>query len=538
MNFGKRPTKEALGCILAHGVTWDGGQFRKGRLLSSADIDRLVDAGISSVIIAKLDTDDVAEDLAARNLIQAINGAGTFTSEPFTGRANLYAQHKGLALINALEIAQFNEVDEAITLATVAPFAVVDAKQMLATVKIIPFGVPSPALTQAQSIAPKISVAPFLDKRIGLISTRLTGGKEQLLDKNREVLAGRLANLSGTIHVERRCAHDDAALADAILEVVKTGVDFVLIFGASAIVDRRDVIPAAIERAGGIVHHFGMPVDPGNLLLLGSVGDRPVIGLPGCARSPKLNGFDWVLQRLLCDVPVTKRDLTAMGAGGLLKEIASRPQPRDGAGIRPQPASAPKIGALLLAAGRSSRMGDAHKLLADINGKPLIRYGLEALLQSSARPITIVLGHRGAEIRALIREDEATCLDNPDFAQGLSTSLRVGLNALPSDLDAVLIMLADMPLITARDIDQMIAAFDQEEGRKIVVATANGKRGNPVLFDMSYRAELCAIEGDKGARQSIIAHGAAVVEVEIGRGALVDLDTPEALQDFRNGARP
>src|SRR5262249_57563189 len=107
------------------------------------------------------------------------------------------------------------------------------------------------------------------------------------------------------------------------------GGKLVLIFGASAIPDRRDVIPAAIEAAGGNVEHFGMPVDPGNLMLIGSAAGRAVLGAPGCARSPKENGFDWILARLLCGLPVRRSDITGMGVGGLLMEIVTRPQPRE-----------------------------------------------------------------------------------------------------------------------------------------------------------------------------------------------------------------
>ena len=127
-----------------------------------------------------------------------------------------------------------------------------------------------------------------------------------------------------------RVPHEARALGERIGEMLD--LDMVIIFGASAITDRRDVVPVGLERAGGVVEHLGMPVDPGNLLLLGHVdaGGRtiPVIGAPGCARSPKENGFDFVLRRLLAGLPVTGADLKRMGVGGLLSEIVSRPQLR------------------------------------------------------------------------------------------------------------------------------------------------------------------------------------------------------------------
>lgn len=145
------------------------------------------------------------------------------------------------------------------------------------------------------------------------------------------MLAERLDPAGATVVTEARVPHAAGAVADAIAGAIDgAGADLVVVFGASAIADRRDVIPTGIEAAGGRVAHLGMPVDPGNLLLVGSRGDIPVIGAPGCARSPKENGFDWILHRLLADLTVTRADIVALGVGGLLMEIVSRPQPRAG----------------------------------------------------------------------------------------------------------------------------------------------------------------------------------------------------------------
>ena len=113
------------------------------------------------------------------------------------------------------------------------------------------------------------------------------------------------------------------------LNAISPHHDLALVFGASAIVDRGDVVPKAIEQVGGRIVHFGMPVDPGNLLLLAQINDMPVVGVPTCARSPARNGFDIVLERLMADLPLTGKDIMAMGVGGLLTEIATRPSPRE-----------------------------------------------------------------------------------------------------------------------------------------------------------------------------------------------------------------
>jgi molybdenum cofactor cytidylyltransferase len=307
--------------------------------------------------------------------------------------------------------------------------------------------------------------------------------------------------------------------------------------GASAIVDRRDAIPAAVVAGGGEIIHFGMPVDPGNLLLFGHIGPTNIIGLPGCARSPKMNGFDWVLQRLLADIPVTRQDIMRLGAGGLLTEIATRPLPRGAASPAPAAAvpRAPKIAAVVMAAGRSSRMAPANKLLTEVDGRLMVQRAVDAALASQARPIVVITGHDGGKVREALAGRPVEFIENPDYAHGLSTSVRAGLAWLAGkDVDGAVFMLGDMPLVGAAHIDRLIAAFSPVESRAICVPTHKGKRGNPVLWGARFFAEMRALEGDKGARPLFREHADQVCEVEMtDDGVLVDIDTPEALAALR-----
>jgi molybdenum cofactor cytidylyltransferase len=350
--------------------------------------------------------------------------------------------------------------------------------------------------------------------------------------------------------LEERCAHETAALAAMIRDRCGHGVDVLLVHGASAILDRRDVIPAAIVAAGGRVEHFGMPVDPGNLLLLGHVGERVVLGLPGCARSPKVNGFDWVLERLVAGLPVGPAEIMRMGSGGLLAEIPSRPLPRAEAKAPAAKAPAanekekerppgPRIGALLLAAGQSRRMGGPNKLLAQIEGVPMVARVAQRLLASRARPIVAVLGNLADEVDAALGRLPIERVRNPDFAAGLSTSLKRGLAALPEDLDGALVCLGDMPLVSGRHLDRLVAAFNPLEGRAIIVPTRRGKRGNPVLWARRFFPEMARISGDVGARHMIGEHAELVTEIEMDDDAiLVDIDTPEALAALQAKGKP
>ena len=550
MKFGEVLVAEAEGSILAHSLRLGTVALKKARILSQADLDLIAEAGLSRIVVARLEAGDVGEDEAARRIAAAATGDEVETAAPFTGRANLFAKTRGLLVVDRERHDRLNLGDEAITFGTLPPFAVVEPRMMVGTVKIIPFAAPAKAVERCAEAAcsggPLLRVAPFLPRSIGLIQTRLPGLKESILEKTREVTEGRLKALGCRLVFEERCGHATAELAPLIRDAIGHGIDILLIHGASAILDRRDVIPAAIIAAAGRIDHFGMPVDPGNLLLLGHVRERAVLGLPGCARSPKVNGFDWVLERLVAGLPVGPGEIMRMGSGGLLAEIPSRPLPRAEATqaaerkseAKPQGA---RIAALLLAAGQSRRMGGPNKLLAEIDGVPMVTRVAQRLLAARARPIIAVLGNQAEMVDAALGKLPVERVRNPEFAAGLSTSLKRGIAALPPDLDGVIVCLGDMPLISGRHLDRLVAAFNPLEGRAIIVPTRRGKRGNPVLWSKRFFPRMAELAGDVGAKHLIGEHAELVAEVEMDDDAvLVDIDTPEALDAFkekRNFAR-
>ncbi len=539
MKFGETALADAHGAILAHSVKHDGGTFKKGRVLSAGDIEALSASGVTSVIAARLEAGDIAEDAAAERISQSAAGEGCTVTAPFTGRANLYAQAHGLALIDEARVAALNGLHESVTIATLPAYAQVAPRQMLATVKIIPFAAPSDVVNEAAGICatgePLVSVAPFAARDVGLVLTRLPQTADKLIAKSTRTLSDRIEALGSQVTQVIECGHDAAAVANAIEALRAFGCDLVLVLGASAIVDRGDVIPQGLERAGGEVVHLGMPVDPGNLLMLGHAGAVPVIGVPSCARSPKLNGFDWVLQRLAAGLEVSGADIAAMGAGGLLKEIPSRPTPRDAQGQLAGSGRAPRVAALVLAAGQSRRMGPDNKLLEPIGGVPMVRAVVENVGRAQVAQVTAVLGHEPDEVRAALDGLSVSFVQNADYGKGLSTSLKAGLDALPGDIDAVLVCLGDMPFVEAQHLNKLIAAFDPQEGRGICVPVFNGKRGNPVLWGRAYFDEMRAVQGDVGARHLLGQFEEDLCEVETGADAVMtDIDTPEALAKARS----
>jgi molybdenum cofactor cytidylyltransferase len=534
MIFGSIPLADAVGAILAHGTRHKDGMYKKGRVLSADDVEALRVAGHTSVIAAKLGPDDVPEDEAARLVSRAACGAGAKPQEPFTGRANLYATANGLLVVDEKRLSAINHLHESLTIATLPNYSRVEPRQMVATIKVIPFAVPRDVLERALHIlvgGPLLHVAPFKPKQAGLVITRLPQTKPSIIAKSETSIRDRMEAMGANLAQISICNHDADDVSAAIVQQIAEGCDLVLVFGASAIVDRADVIPLAVTEADGKVLHLGMPVDPGNLLMLAELDQVPVIGVPSCARSPKVNGFDWVLERLVADLPVTPTDLMDMGAGGLLAEIPSRPSPREGKGAIP---AAPRITAIVLAAGTSSRMG-SNKLLADFRGEPMIRSVLRNVRASAVDDVIVVAGHDKGKMMSVLAGDDARIVFNPDFEKGIASSIRRGV-AAAERADAVVVCLGDMPLVKPQTIDRLMAAFNPTEHRTIIVPTHKGQFGNPVLWGREHFPKLMALEGDRGARALIAELKSEAVEIAVDDPAiLADADTPEALAEMRRG---
>jgi molybdenum cofactor cytidylyltransferase len=535
MKFVTLPARAAEGGLLAHAVTRPGLILPKGFRLGADEIARLLAAGVESVTVAMIDATDVLEDRAAEGIARALAGFGLRAAPARRGRCDIVAAYRGLALFEPEKIHALNAIDEAITLATVPPYDVVAAGQTVATIKVNPFAAPEALVSAWQAFGAVFQLAAFQPHRVALIQTVASGLKPSLLAKTSAATRNRLEPLGSALCAEARAPHETEALAREIRLQRDAGADLILICGASSTGDRADVVPAAIVAAGGAVERFGMPVDPGNLLLLGSIGDVTVVGMPGCARSTQVNGFDFVLQRLLARQKITREDIAAMGVGGLL-----RAPPRLMLDVAPANVVRRKnIAAIVLAAGQSRRMG-VNKLLLTLEGKPIVRHVLDAVAASRIATAIVVLGHEAEQIREAVAQARAHFVVNADFGGGLSTSLKTGVAALPPEIDGAMIFLGDMPDIDPVLIDRMIEAFDPGRMQAIVVPKRKGRRGHPVLWGKGFFPLLLQeTQGDSGARHLIGQYQDWVAEIEADDdGVLVDLDTPEAFLRRQKASEP
>ena len=538
MIFGEFPLAECDGLLLAHSLRLPDCTMKKGRRLTSADIQALGAAGILRVTGARLDEDDLDENAAAGAVAAALGGVGIVARAPHAGRCNLYAAERGLVTVDADIINRINRLDESVTVATLPPLAAVRGGAVVATVKIIPLAVSRSLVAACVAQARQggegeaLGLLPFRPQRAALIVT------EQPNDPPRNYVAAvnssrrRLEDLGSHLGLVQRCAHRTDAVTGALQEALAAGCSLILIAGATVPKDRTDTVPAGIVAAGGEILHFGMPVEPGNMLLLARVGAVPVIILPGCARSRRSNGLDWVLQRMLAGLPMAAEQIMVMGVGGLIR---SPLEANEDEKPQPEPVRAPvgrRVAALVLAAGSSQRMGSGNKLLQAVGGVPMVRRVANAALASRCTSVTVVTGFAAEEVQACLAGLDVDFAHNAGHATGMASSLRCGLAALPADADAVVVLLADMPCIHGGHIDRLIAAFDPQQA-KIVVPMKAGRRGNPILWPSAFFTEMQAVEGDVGARDVLRRHADQIEAVAFDDDAIfADVDTPAALEEL------
>ncbi len=528
MRFAPVPLKAARGGILAHSLRLDGLHLRKGTVLGESEIAALKRAGLHEVTVALLAPDDLDENTAALRIGSAGAGAGIVASKAFAGRVNLLAASAGVVEISTGVVNAINRLHPAITLATLPPFSRVDKGQMLATIKIIPYGVAAAQVAQAAAqMAGALRLHPAIKKQVSLVMSKVDGMKSSLLDKGGKAVEARLSRLGAALEDCQIVPHEAVALGGAI-KAAKG--EIVLVLGGSATSDIEDIAPAALRLAGGEVLRFGIPVDPGNLLFLGAQSGRDVLGLPGCVRSMALNGADWVLERLVCGIKVDERMLTGMGVGGLLKEIPTRPQPRRaGAG------HGRNVAVILLAAGQSRRMKERDKLLEMVDGQAMLHHAARAALESRADTVFVALPPQADARRARLAGLAVRPIEAVDFAEGMGGSLRNAMAEIGEGYDAVIVALADMPEITPAHYNALIKAYDPGTQREICRAMSeDGQPGHPVLFGQRFFENLAAASGDAGAREILRSSAEFIYNVKTaGRGAVLDLDTPEAWENWR-----
>jgi len=523
------------GAILAHTLRLGNGTgaVKKGTVLTASDLARLRGAGYRRVVAAQLGPDDVHEDLAAARLAEHFASPTVTASDARTGRCNLHSTGLGLFIVDRDRVDAANGISESITVATLPPYSLVPPNAMVATIKVITFAVSEDDLRACSKVfsgEPALRVALLSSFDAGLVLTQLPGMSQSLLERASRAQRARLGALGSRVRREVRCEHSSVAVARAIAALLEEGCNPILLLGASAIVDRGDVIPCGLREVGGEVVHLGMPVDPGNLLMVGRIRETAVFGLPGCARSLNLSGFDHVLRRFLIGEPVDSELISGLGVGGLLKEIPDRPMPRN---LSSSKCATKNIVGVVLAAGASRRMGETNKLTMSVDGVPMVARVVDALREGGIEKVLVVTGHAAGEIRDALGDRDVEMVHNPDYEEGLGSSVRAGVSAVGDEVDGVLIALGDMPWVGSEDIHRLLDAFSPGGELSIYIPMFGRKRGNPVLWASCHFPELRQLSGDVGGKALFHKHPEAICYVDVQSAAVnLDVDTPEALYEL------
>lgn len=537
MKFETRETSLCAGWQLANSVMVNGKRLPKTHTLSKEDTETLETFGKATLQVFQLETGDVTENEAALSVAAHIKGDSLQVISAGKGRANLIAKTDGLFHSNAA-IDTLNQLDDAFSVASVSENATVQAGQLVATVKVVPYAIAGSILNTLYATGKQVQVRPFREYSVALVTS-----DPALTDKTQSVIKLRLAQTRGTLNTILSCRHSEEDIKKTIHTAHAMQHDVILVLGLSAITDARDIVPAATKAAGAKLVKVGLPTDPGNLLMLATLDDAIVIGLPGCAKSPALNGLDWVLARFAAGVDLDHSILTGFGVGGLLKEHRDRPNRRQAeaevsAKAVDSHTDQPNLHAVVLAAGRSTRSGEQHKLFSKIEGQPVISKTVWSLknalkhLSKHEQELTVVTGHRADEMNATLSDAGVSILHNPDYADGMGSSLAAAVRATPPDTEWLMVCLGDMPFIAPDTIATILDAT-RRTATSVIIPTFHGKRGHPVLWHKQHFLALSGLSGDGGGKallqsEDLEAHTVAVQDP----GILIDLDTPELLAQF------
>ena len=319
--------EEAIGHILRHNLADERGRkaLSKGHRLAQEDLPRLRALGVQAIRVAVLEPGDVHEDEAARRLGNAVRGPSVIAMAPAASRVNLLAEADGVVRVDAERLLRINQID-GLTVATLPGHALARARKRIATIKIIPFAVPEDALREAEAIgragAGVVAIQPLRRHEVGIILVGSAAARERIERGVGPAIEARVAELGSAVLEILYVPSDEPAVAAAITGLRASGANVIIIAGETSIMDRDDVTPQGIRQAGGRIEHYGAPVEPGNLLLLGYLdepsGYIPLLGAPGCVRSRDTNIVDLLLPRLLAGEYITRQHIVELGHGGLL----------------------------------------------------------------------------------------------------------------------------------------------------------------------------------------------------------------------------
>ncbi|WP_042170751.1 molybdopterin-binding protein [Paenibacillus gorillae] len=325
------PVREAIGMRLAHDLTqilpgkFKGRLFKKGHVVTEADIPNLLDIGKEHIYILELGADELHEDDAAERMAQALTGDGIATNEPHEGKVNLKAVELGLAYVEETIVRAINDIGE-IALATVRSNTVLQAGKSIAATRVIPLVVNKAKVEAVERLAAEyraanggqapLRVEPFRKLKVGLLTTGGEVFSGRIQDKFGPAVRAKVEAFGSEIAEQRFAPDDRQIIVKEIHYLLEQRYDMILVTGGMS-VDPDDRTPGAIKASGARIVSYGTPMLPGSMLLMGYIGEVSIMGLPGCVMHDPYTSFDVLLPRILAGQTIVRDDIVQMGYGGL-----------------------------------------------------------------------------------------------------------------------------------------------------------------------------------------------------------------------------
>lgn len=333
------PVEEAVGTVLCHDITQiipgksKGPLFRRGHIIQESDIPLLLDIGKANLYIYDLKDGYCHEDDAAIRLAKAISGSNLdYDDIPSEGKITIKAATDGLLYIDTEKLLDLNSLKD-VTIGTIHTHQFVKKGRVIAGTRVIPLAVPEETLLDAENLAknPIINIVPLRAAKVGVVTTGSEVYSGRIKDGFGPILRKKFAELGSEV-IEQVLVSDEIQMTvDAIHNLIANDADFIAVTGGMS-VDPDDQTPTAIKETGANIISYGAPTYPGAMFLLAELNGVPIVGLPGCVMYHKASIFELLVPRILAGEKLTRRDIVALGHGGLCENCPECHYPSCGFG--------------------------------------------------------------------------------------------------------------------------------------------------------------------------------------------------------------
>ncbi|MEG6523758.1 molybdopterin-binding protein [Desulfotomaculum sp. 1211_IL3151] len=319
------PVQEAVGMVLCHDITqiipgkFKGRAFKKGHVVKKEDIPKLLDIGKENLYVWEINQEQLHEDDAARRIASAAVGSGITLTEPKEGKVNLVANQMGLLKVNTEALYQINEIEE-VMFATLHTNQIVVQDKVVAGTRVIPLVISNSKIHNVEKICqnnyPLVEIKPFRSIKVGMVTTGSEVYHGRIQDKFGPVVSQKIEALGSYVFRQIFVSDSIDMIVEAIHQLLREGAEMITVTGGMS-VDPDDVTPAGIKAAGGRIVTYGAPTLPGAMFMVAYIGKIPVLGLPGCVMYSRSSIFDLVVPRILAGEEISRKDIIALGHGGL-----------------------------------------------------------------------------------------------------------------------------------------------------------------------------------------------------------------------------